>query len=303
MTTTVVDVDRGVDGPGPREPWWARVLRGLGWTLIAAGIVVVLFIVYLLWWTDRETARAQGDLATEWQAEVLPDAEVDVGSDLRDVANLPVEQQALPDDGEGTGTAADAGPRGIDVPVDVGDAYALIWFERDGEFVVTDDIVAAVEGVTLDHLSRGPGHYPETSAPGQAGTAAFAGHRTTYGRPFHNLDLLEPGDEIHVVDRVGRHWVYDFLELEVVAPTDVWVVTDDARPDVSHLLTLTTCNPKYSAATRLVAFGQLRDAGPADPGTEGEDTTGSTDATRSLPSEPSAAVVGRGARGGVAVAR
>ena len=53
-----------------------------------------------------------------------------------------------------------------------------------------------VEGVSLADLKKGPGHYPETPLPGQEGNAAIAGHRTTYGAPFHRLDELKPGDEI-----------------------------------------------------------------------------------------------------------
>lgn len=296
MATTVVDADRGV-APRPRTPWWSRLLRALGWVLIASGVVVLLFIVYLLFWTDRLNAAAQDDLTSGFQASIATEDGLDVdpnSSALRNLANIPVETEPLPPDVDAAdaddSNARDAGDAadsdGVAVSGDVGDAYALMWFERDGELVVTDDILATVEGVTLDDLSLGAGHYPDAEAPGQAGNVAFAGHRTTWGRPFHNLDLLEPGDEIHVVDRAGRHWVYDFLELEVVDPTQVEVVEDDAVPGVSHLLTLTTCNPKYSAATRLVAFGELRGAPAATVGGDAGSTEGATDgATGAVPDE------------------
>lgn len=276
MATSVLAPERAPGGPPARDPLWTRVLRVLGIGLITAGVVIVLFIVYLLFWTDRETAAEQAALTREWEQVILPDAGLDTGTTVtRDVAAIPVEGEPLADDG------SDDGDTGIEVPVDAGGAYALLWFERDGQFVVDDEINAVVEGVTLDHLTRGPGHYPDSSAPGADGTFAVAGHRTTYGHPFHNLDVLEPGDEIHVVDRGGRHWVYDFVELRAVAPTDVWVVDNDPlNRGTTHGITLTTCHPKYSAAQRLVAFGELRVAGQvpaADTDTTGETTDDATE--------------------------
>nr|WP_274388233.1 sortase [Salsipaludibacter albus] len=233
--------------------------------LVAVGVVIVLFIVYLLFWTDREYAADQAVLTRQWDEVILPEAAVESGpTSTSDVANIPPQTEALPastgSSGDATATSdtSDTGT-GIAVPGDPGGSYALLWFERDGQFVVDDEINAVVEGVTLDFLARGPGHYPETSPPGGEGTFAVAGHRTTYGHPFHNLDLLEPGDEIHVVDLDGRHWIYDFVELRAVAPTDVWVVDPDPlNREITHGITLTTCHPKYSAAQRLVAFGELR---------------------------------------------
>ncbi|HEX9682414.1 MAG TPA: sortase, partial [Acidimicrobiales bacterium] len=56
--------------------------------------------------------------------------------------------------------------------------------------------VVVVEGVGASALRAGAGHYPKTALPCEVGNVAIAGHRTTYGRPFHNLDLLDPGDTI-----------------------------------------------------------------------------------------------------------
>ena len=57
-----------------------------------------------------------------------------------------------------------------------------------------DEIVVA--GVGVDDLHKGPGHYPDTPLPGERGNVAIAGHRTTYGAPFHDIDELQPGDEV-----------------------------------------------------------------------------------------------------------
>ena len=108
------------------------------------------------------------------------------------------------------------------------------------------------EGVDRDTLTKGPGHMPGTPLPGQPGNAVISGHRTTYGRPFHDFDLLQPGDLIEVETSIGTH-VYEVRETQIVQPTDVWV-TDDRG---GGWLTLTTCNPKYSARERLIVFAEL----------------------------------------------
>ncbi len=257
MATSVVAPERAPEDPPP-APGWTTALRVLGLGLVGAGVVILLFIVYLLFWTDRENAAEQAAMTREWVEVILPGTGEGGPTSTRDVANIPVEQEPLVEAAADPATT-DSGDASIRVPVDPGDAYALLWFERDGQFVVDDEINAVVQGVTLDHLTRGPGHYPQTADPGGAGTVAIAGHRTTYGHPFHDLDVLRPGDEIHVVDLEGRHWVYDFVELRAVAPTDVWVTGDDPlNRGITHGITLTTCHPKYSAAQRLVAFGELR---------------------------------------------
>jgi sortase A len=109
-----------------------------------------------------------------------------------------------------------------------------------------------VEGVEKEDLDKGPGHMPWTPVPGQIGNAGISGHRTTHGAPFNRIDLLEPGDEIHVTTLTGTH-VYEVIGSLVVLPDDVWV---SLHRDGAWL-TLTTCNPKGSSRERLVVFGKL----------------------------------------------
>jgi sortase A len=88
--------------------------------------------------------------------------------------------------------------------------------------------------------------------PGQPGNAVLSGHRTTYGRPFFDFDLLEIGDEIEVESAIGMH-IYVVREIEVVQPTDVWVTNNRA----GAWLTMTTCEPKFSARQRLVVWAEM----------------------------------------------
>jgi sortase A len=111
-----------------------------------------------------------------------------------------------------------------------------------------------VQGVTRRDLKTGAGHMPHTPLPGQPGNSVISGHRTTYGAPFHELDVLEPGDTIEVETALGTH-VYQVRETFIVKPKDVWVI--DALP--GSWLTLTTCHPKFSARRRLIVRAELID--------------------------------------------
>jgi sortase A len=122
-----------------------------------------------------------------------------------------------------------------------------------------DKSYAVVEGVDLDDLRKGPGHYSDTEFPGEKGTTAVAGHRTTYGAPFRQIDELKPGDEVIAKMPYGR-FIYRVERTQIVASTAYWV-TDRARPDGPVIrakrLVLTACHPLYSAAKRIVAFARL----------------------------------------------
>lgn len=111
-----------------------------------------------------------------------------------------------------------------------------------------------IEGTGTGDLERGPGHYPDTALPGQGSTIGVAGHRTTYGAPFRNIDEIEPGDEIELEMPYGT-FTYVSEKSEVVDPTDVGVVRDIGR----ERLVLTACHPAYSAAQRYVVFARLED--------------------------------------------
>ncbi len=220
-----------------------RVVRGIGWTLTVSGAVVLLYVVYLLWFTGLETNRAQRELAG-----MFPTA--------------PAESSEAP--GEGAGGEQDPTispdmfrPLERDESIEVGDAVAAVWFERDGQRIVNDDVLFVVSGVSLDILRLGPGHYPDSDVPGGPGNFAVAGHRTTYGSPFWSLNELEDGDTIHVLDRAGQEWVYGYREQRIVRPTEVWVVGDDPLETGEATITLTTCHPRHSAAQRLIAWGEL----------------------------------------------
>jgi len=129
-----------------------------------------------------------------------------------------------------------------------GDAYAEMIIPR----IDLDMIV--VQGTDTASLMKGPGHYPHTADPwDDTGRVAIAGHRTTYLHPFWNLDKMRPGDLIRLATEYGT---YDYVvtKTELVSPSATQVADPTDRPT----LILTTCNPRFSAAQRLVVFADRR---------------------------------------------
>jgi sortase A len=120
------------------------------------------------------------------------------------------------------------------------------------EFPTLDRSYYLVEGTDAGSLRKGPGHYPDTPLPGQRGTAAIAGHRTTYGAPFRTIDRLRRGNPIVASMPYGRY-TYRVERTRIVPPTALWV-TRRVRHD---RLVLSACHPLYSAAERLVVFARL----------------------------------------------
>ena len=212
-----------------------RVTGGIGRTLIAAGVLILLFVAYQLFGTNLAEQASQKKLKKSLPPEVVARA------------NAP-STTTTTGPGPTTTTTFPPGP----APPPSGEALAILRLPRIGIEK------AIVQGVGLDDLKKGPGHYPDTPQPGQPGNSAIAGHRTTYGAPFFRLNEMQPGDPIFVTTAQGA-FEYDVRNTKVVSPNDVSVL----KPSTDNLLTLTTCNPRFSASQRLVLIATLK--GPAAP--------------------------------------
>ncbi|MDQ1430780.1 MAG: sortase [Actinomycetota bacterium] len=228
------------------------VLGAVGRVLVTVGTLLLLFVAYQLWGTGIYQARAQDDLRSQFeklQQRASPSATTTTTSGLPTSTLAPSTE---------TTTVTGA----LTLPPE-GDALGLIAIPKIGVNQVF------VEGVNVDDLRKGPGHYPATQLPGHEGNSAIAGHRTTYGAPFGDLDQLGVGDVIKVATVQGK-FTYKVTEQRVVDPSEVSVLDptpDPARPghDLATL-TLTTCNPKYSAEQRLIIKAQLTpEAAPLPP--------------------------------------
>lgn len=219
----------------------SRILGGVGRVLVTVGTLILLFVAYQLWGTGIHTARAQDSLSSEFE-EVLATV-----PSTTTVAPTTAPPSTVPGDPNQVDVVPiDLAPADLPLPA-YGDPVAQIKIPKIG----VDHVV--VEGVGLDQLKRGPGHYQDTPLPGQAGNSAIAGHRTTYGAPFHNLDKLEPGDQI-VVQTMQGEFVYevDVANL-IVKPHQVEVLDDKG----DNRITLTACHPKYSLRERIIVSGVL----------------------------------------------
>jgi sortase A len=114
-----------------------------------------------------------------------------------------------------------------------------------------------IEGTDTADLRKGPGHYRDTPLPGERGTVAIAGHRTTYLAPFRKIDKLKRGDRV-IVDMTYGRFTYRVEGTRIVKPTQVSV-----KRRVGHdRLVLTSCHPPYSAAQRIVVFARFAGRGP-----------------------------------------
>jgi sortase A len=212
-----------------------KFLASLGRFLVTSGILILLFVAYQLWGTGIYEARAQNQLQSQFERSLATTT-----------TTTTVPTTTTP------ATATTLAP--LTAPPK-GDVVARISIPKIG----VDKYV--VEGVDVDDLRKGPGRYPATQLPGHEGTTAIAGHRTTYGAPFGDLDQLAAGDQI-VLATVQGKFTYLVTEIKVVDPNDGSVLANVPDPGrAGHSLatvTLTTCNPKYSAETRLIVLGRLQ---------------------------------------------
>jgi len=258
-------------------------VRELGLALITAGAVVLLFVVYDLVGTNLTEERNQAALARQFdqllQAPVTTLPPLTVPSTSRPdpkpsgAGKEPAGPAKLAPTDKARHTPG-AAPR---APADSRRKHGAPQRPKPAHRAVVDGVVLplpppggaldhlvipsigvdryVVQGVDENDLQEGPGHYPGTPLPGELGNVGIAGHRTTFGAPFFRLDELKAGDLIYLTDTSGTTWVYSVQREWVVAPTDVDVLAASVRPE----LTLTTCNPRFEAVTRLVVRATLAD--------------------------------------------
>jgi sortase A len=223
----------------PRARGSRRGLRVLANVLIVAGLLLLADAGLTLLWQEPVSGLyahiRQGKLSDQ------------LGR-LEKTPLAPVERRAmdrLPDTAQRLAFAARAFAR----RAREGDPIGRLRLASAG----IDDVM--VEGTGTADLRSGPGHYAYTPFPGQPGTVAVAGHRTTYGAPFRHLDAVRPGDRVELRMPYGA-FTYRVERTRIVRPTDVWV-TDRVGYD---RLILSACHPLYSAAQRIVVFARLERA-------------------------------------------
>ncbi len=234
-----------------------RTLGGAGRTLITSGLLILGFVGYQLWGTGLITAREQNRLKDRFTSElarVQSSTATTATSSTSPTTRPSTRPSTGPTTARPTATTSTTAPASSPIV-----SAARIPTVNDGDVVGIIHLpwsnYAVVEGTSRSDLEKGPGHYPATVFPGQLGNAAIAGHRTTYLHPFYDADTLHVGSEIRVDMLWGRYTYRVTREPYPVSPTDVAVVA--THDPTTAMLTLTTCNPKYSARQRLVVEAAL----------------------------------------------
>lgn len=252
----------------PKEPRdWRWVVGGIGKTLITIGLLMFAFVAYQLWGTGIQTAQAQSRLEETFASQIAsaptltltptttpppttpttPPATVEtMPGDTAGVTTPPPVTTTPPSAAAPTTTAP---PAAIVAPP-VGAVLAKLEIPSIG---ITDLYI--VEGVTTKALADGPGHFPETPLPGQLGNSAIAGHRTTHGQPFFNIDQVAVGDQIIVTTLAGRY-VYIVTGQRIVEANDYASVIPTVDPTVASI-TLASCHPRYTSKQRIIITGVL----------------------------------------------
>lgn len=220
-----------------------RLARILSVVLITAGIVVLADVGLTVAYREP-VSSIYGSIKQRAAAGELEDIEESYASPQQQRVNERVAEQA-PDERKRVAILARLFGRTIETGQAIGRIKAP---DMDG----LDAVV--VQGTDTGSLQKGPGHYPETSLPGEPGTVGIAGHRTTYLAPFRHIDSMRKGDPI-TVEMPYATFTYRVEKSEIVDPSNVGVVRDVGY----QRLVLSACNPLYSAEERYIIYARLRD--------------------------------------------
>lgn len=194
-----------------RQNRLARMLGRIGRIFTVTGVVTLLFVAFQLWGTGLQEAQAQAELRDDFAERLAQVAEFTEASALVDPSPpTPTTIIATSADAPATTASANEPARQMASTTTLHPSILPLLYPEGGEEVARIEIPSinvdkiVVEGVNVEDLRKGPGRYQRTSAPGDEGNTAVAGHRTTYGAPFHNIDNLAPGDEILVTSLLGQ---------------------------------------------------------------------------------------------------
>jgi len=221
------------------------IVRTFSELCITVGTVIVLFVVYVLFWTG-----IKAESATDGQIDQLQ------GQWSQGAVEIP---------GENSGPEAGAPPPAPEA-YRPGKPFAVMYVPRFG----SGWDWPVLEGTAAKTLKKGLGHYASTAGLGASGNFSVAGHRRTYGDPFKDFPKLRPGDAVVLTD--GTTWFTYRIDRKPyrTVPRDVGViepVPEKAGFDgPGRYLTLTTCEPEWGSSHRLVVWAHLDATQPVTDG-------------------------------------
>jgi LPXTG-site transpeptidase (sortase) family protein len=219
----------------------SRFQRHVGTALITVGISLFGVLLYKFWWTnissDRTAAQTRKELQSQWEGSAEPTTAGDTPPST--IALSDIKPMETPQEDE---------------------AFALLYIPR-----LIDDAwgIPILQGVNLELLSQGVGHYSESSLPDAEGNFALFGHRTANGEPFVHIEKLKAGDDV-VVETENYWFVYTLKLDRIVSPNALGVVSNaplselhTVPGDPYQVITLITCEPRWSTEKRWVWWGTL----------------------------------------------
>ncbi|HET6353072.1 class E sortase [Streptomyces sp.] len=223
------------------------IVRTFSELCITAGTLIVLFVVYVMFWTGIKAADA-----TDGQIDRLQ----------KEWSQGPLQAPAATPAPERTTTPAPPAPKGYRD----GKPFAVMYIPRFGRSWDWP----VLEGTSTGILKKGLGHYASTTVLGGSGNFAVAGHRRTYGDPFKDFPQLQPGDAVVLTD--GTSWFTYRVDREPyrTVPSDTGVIDPVPRKSgfdgPGRYLTLTTCDPEWGSSHRLIAWAHLDATQPVTDG-------------------------------------
>ena len=280
--------------PRPPRDRVRTVARGVGQTLITAGVVVLLFVVYEVYVTDlfghQKQQRATSAMEQQWDrtgAAPTPTAAGSAAAGSSSAAARTTEVVTVADPAK---LVVDPAARKRNYQTLDGQGFARIYVPSFG----SDYAFTIIEGTSTNDLYTGPGHYTDTQYPGEQGNFAVAGHRVSKGSPFNELGLLNACDAV-VIETQSDWFVYRVLPMqgdlatwsrtahahcagvapqtgayagifgrEITVPSDYaqvlpvpHVESTTVPTGAERLVTLTTCHPQFSDTQRMIIHGVL----------------------------------------------
>ena len=215
-----------------------------GELLITVGLVLLLFVVWQLWWTNIDANRSQSQAVDSLTHEFSSAAPVEQW----DPQNPP-EPEAEPEHGKG---------------------FGVVYIPRFG----ADYQRPAAQGTSADVIDTlGLGHYDGTAMPGGVGNFALAGHRQTRGAVLDYIDQLQVGDHIYVRTKDG-YYTYTVYEHVIVQPDNIEVIepvpSKPGQEPTERIMTLTTCHPRYGDTERYIVHARFESWQPNSAGAPAE---------------------------------
>lgn len=258
QTTAVRQRHSTRSAPPRRRSVLGTIVQVCGELLITAGVVLLLFVAWELWWTNIEANAKQQEvvesLAESFDLPAVPPAESGGGAP----APAPAPDSAQPAEKEVEPPVMDSVPAAQPI--------GIMYVPRFGD-TYTRPIVSGVGAPVLDNL--GLGHYPETAMPGAVGNFALAGHRQTHGEVLDAIHTLVPGDKLYVQTADG-YYTYVFRNKQIVLPNRADVLlpvpTQPGAEPSERIMTLTSCNPRFGAQERIIAYSVMESWRPLSAG-------------------------------------